>query len=102
VTHQSVENFIDFIDEENIHFKGRSNRPPEPKNGIWGQKSVYLCDISIDRELYMEHEEYMFGGSKLGPQSPKMEFRAQIQYGCVIGHFTWTKKNILLGIKKAK
>jgi hypothetical protein len=30
------------------------NRPPEPKNGIWGPKSIWLCDISIDREFYME------------------------------------------------
>jgi hypothetical protein len=41
------------------------NKPSEPKNGIWGPKSVWSCDISI-------------------------------------GNFTWSKKNILLGVKKAK
>jgi hypothetical protein len=30
------------------------NRLPEPKNGIWGPKSVWSCDISIDRKFYME------------------------------------------------
>jgi hypothetical protein len=30
------------------------NRPREPKNGIWGPKSIWSCDISIDREFYME------------------------------------------------
>jgi hypothetical protein len=30
------------------------NRPSEPKNGIWGPISIWSCDISIDREFYME------------------------------------------------
>jgi hypothetical protein len=33
--------------------KGK-NRPPEPKNGIGGLKSVWSCDRSIEREFYME------------------------------------------------
>jgi hypothetical protein len=43
--------------------KGKK-RPPEPKNGIWGPKSVWSCDISIDREFYMEHEKIFFRGQK--------------------------------------
>jgi hypothetical protein len=39
-------------------------------------------------------------------QSPTTEFGAQNQYGRVIypsiGNFTWSKKKLLLGIKKAK
>jgi hypothetical protein len=41
-----------------------ANRPPEPNNGIWGPKSLWLCDISIDREFYMEYEKIYFWGSK--------------------------------------
>jgi hypothetical protein len=29
-------------------------KPSENKNGIWGTKSILSCDISIDREFYME------------------------------------------------
>jgi hypothetical protein len=43
---------------------------------------------------------------QIGPQSPKTEFGAQHQYGRVIypsiRNVTWSKKNILLGVKKAK
>jgi hypothetical protein len=47
-------------------FEGQKGgyRPPEPKNGIWGPKSVWSCDISIDREFYMEQEKIYFWGSK--------------------------------------
>jgi hypothetical protein len=47
-------------------FRGQKgeNRPPEPKNGIWGPTSIWSCDISIDQEFYMEQEKYTFGGSK--------------------------------------
>jgi hypothetical protein len=40
------------------------NRPLEPKNGIWGLKSVWSCDISIDQEVYMEQEKICFWSSK--------------------------------------
>jgi hypothetical protein len=36
--------------------KGK-NWPPEPKNGIWGPKSVWLCD-SIEREFHMKQKKY--------------------------------------------
>jgi hypothetical protein len=39
--------------------KGK-NRPPEPKNGIWGPKSLWSCDISIDWEFYIEKEKIYF------------------------------------------
>jgi hypothetical protein len=55
------------------------NKPLEPKNGIWSPKSVWSCDISIDREFYMEHEKIYFWGSK----RQKKAFRAQNQYGLV-------------------
>jgi hypothetical protein len=40
-------------------FRGQrgKNRPPEPKNGILGPKSIWSCDISIDREFYVEQEK---------------------------------------------
>jgi hypothetical protein len=45
-------------------------------------------------------------GKKKGPQSPKTEFEAQNQYFRVIypsiENFTWSKKNILLGVKKVE
>jgi hypothetical protein len=43
--------------------KGK-NRPPKPKNGIWGPKSVLSCDISIERVFYMEEEKMYYTGSK--------------------------------------
>jgi hypothetical protein len=48
-------------------FRGQKgkNGPPEPKNGIWGPKSVWSCDISIDRKSYMEQEKIYFKGSKM-------------------------------------
>jgi hypothetical protein len=42
--------------------KGK-NRPPEPKNGIWGPKSVWSCDISIDQEFNIDEEKIYFWGS---------------------------------------
>jgi hypothetical protein len=72
------------------------NRPPEPKNGIRGPKSVWSCDISIVREFYMElgkiyfwvkkakislqrpkiyiHRSGILHGAAIGPHSPKTEF----------------------------
>jgi hypothetical protein len=37
-------------------FRGRKgeNEPSEPKNGIWGQKSIWSCDISIDISILFE------------------------------------------------
>jgi hypothetical protein len=39
--------------------KGK-NRPLEPKNGIWGPKSVWSCDISIDQEFNIDEENINF------------------------------------------
>jgi hypothetical protein len=36
------------------------NEPSEPKNGIWGQKSVWSCDISIDQEFNIDEENVCF------------------------------------------
>jgi hypothetical protein len=54
-------------------FRGQKgkNRPPEPKNGIWDPKLVWSCDISIDREFYMEQEKYTFGGQKSENRPPQ-------------------------------
>jgi hypothetical protein len=40
------------------------NRLPEPKNGICGPKSVWSCDISINREFYVKQEKIYFWGKK--------------------------------------
>jgi hypothetical protein len=47
-------------------FRGQKGeiRLSGPKNGIWGPESVWSCDISIDREFYIEHEKIYFWGSK--------------------------------------
>jgi hypothetical protein len=86
--------------------KGK-NRLPEPKNGIWGPKSVWSCDISIDREFYMEQQKTYFQGSKrkkislqkrnLGPKISMVEWnihRSGILHG--------TKLNIHLEVKKGE
>jgi hypothetical protein len=55
--------------------KGK-NRPPEPKNGIWGLKSVWSCDIFIDQEFNIyEKNIYIFRGRKFEnePAEPKNE-----------------------------
>jgi hypothetical protein len=49
------------------------NRPLKPKNRNWGLKSVWSCDISIDREYYMDHEKIYFWGSKRPKQAPKAQ-----------------------------
>jgi hypothetical protein len=36
------------------------DKPCEPNNGIWAPKSVGSCDISIDREFYMEQEKIIY------------------------------------------
>jgi hypothetical protein len=56
-------------------FRGRKceNEPAEPKNGIWGPKSVFSCGISIDREFNMEHEKIYFWGSKRQKLAPRVQ-----------------------------
>jgi hypothetical protein len=43
-------------------FRGQKweNEPAEPKNGIWGPKSVWSCDISIDQEFNIDEENIYF------------------------------------------
>jgi hypothetical protein len=43
-------------------FRGQKgkNRTLEPKNGIWGPKSVWSCDISIDQEFNKDEEHIYF------------------------------------------
>jgi hypothetical protein len=88
------------------NFRGRKgeNEPSEPKNGIWGSKSVWSCDISIDRKFYMQHatrKNIPLGVKKvkISLQSPKTKFGAQIQYDHVtypsIENFICSKKKIL-------
>jgi hypothetical protein len=64
VTYPSIRNFT--WSKKIYTFKGQKdqNRPPEPKNGIWGSKSIWSCDISIDKQFYMEQEKIYFWGSK--------------------------------------
>jgi hypothetical protein len=54
VIYPSIENFT--WNKKKYTFGGQKgeNRPAEPTNGIWGPKSIWSCDISIDREFYME------------------------------------------------
>jgi hypothetical protein len=79
-----------------MYFQGSKskNRPPEPENGIWGPKSVWSCDISIDRK-----------GEKK-PSEPKNGIRGQNQYNRVtypsIGHFTGSKKIYTFGGQKGE
>jgi hypothetical protein len=62
------------------------NKPSEPKNGNWGPKSVWSCDLSIDWKFYMEQEKNTFGVKKvkISLQSPKTEFGPQNRYGRLI------------------
>jgi hypothetical protein len=83
VTHQSIAICTQM--KKICSFRGQNgkNRLPEPKDGIWGPKSLWSCDISIVREFNMEQEKRYFWGLKkrIKPQSPKMKFGAQNQYG---------------------
>jgi hypothetical protein len=49
------------------------NKTSVPKYGIWGPKSVWSCDIYIDRELYMQQENIRYVGRKgeNKPSEPK-------------------------------
>jgi hypothetical protein len=91
VIYPSIGNFT--RSRKNIHLGVK-----KPKNGIWGPKSVWLCDFSIDREFYKKREKIYFGvkKTKIGPQSPKTEFGAPDQFGRVIypsiRNFTRSKK----------
>jgi hypothetical protein len=61
VTHQSIGNFIYMKKIYKIYLRQKGkNRPPEPKNGIWGPKSVWSCVISIDQEFNIDEENIHF------------------------------------------
>jgi hypothetical protein len=52
----------------------------EPKNGICVSKSVWSCDMSMDREFYTKQGKVYFWGSKMR----KLAFNgAQNHYGRV-------------------
>jgi hypothetical protein len=65
VIYRSIGNFT--WSKKKYTFGGQKseNRPPEPKNEIWGPKSIWSCDISIDQEFYTEQEKISFWGSKM-------------------------------------
>jgi hypothetical protein len=91
-----------------IRGQNGEKRPTEPRNEIWGPQSLWSFDLFIVREIYMEQKKHTFGGekAKIGPQSPKTDFRAHNQNGRVIylsfGNFTWRKEKYSFGGKKAK
>jgi hypothetical protein len=64
VIYPSIGNFT--WSKKKCSFGGQKgeNKLSEPKNEIWGPKSVWSCDISIDWEFYMEQEKIYFWGSK--------------------------------------
>jgi hypothetical protein len=86
VIHTSIGNII--WNKQKYTFRGKKgeNKFSEPKNGIWASKSVWLCDISIDRKFYMEQAKIYFEDHnvKISHQSPKTEFGVQNQNGRVI------------------
>jgi hypothetical protein len=88
--------------------KGKK-KPSEPKNVIWAPKSVWPCDIFIDRKFCIHKKTYNLTGQQgknkqsepkkrnLGPKISRGAWyihRSEILYG--------TSNNILLGVKKAK
>jgi hypothetical protein len=68
VIYPSIENFT--WSKKKYTFGGQrgENRPPEPKNGIWGAKSIWSCDISID--FTWSKKKYTFGSQKDGNKPP--------------------------------
>jgi hypothetical protein len=58
------------------------NKPSEPKNGIWGPKSVWSCDTSIGNFKWTK-KKYSFEVKKaiISLQSLKSEFGVQNQFG---------------------
>jgi hypothetical protein len=56
VIYLSIGNFISSMKKYTFRVKKGENKPSEPKNGIWAPKSVWSCDVSIDREFYIQHE----------------------------------------------
>jgi hypothetical protein len=60
VIHPSIWNFTWNKKKYTFGYQKGKNRPPEPKNGICGPKSVCSCDTSIDRKFNMEQEKIYF------------------------------------------
>jgi hypothetical protein len=62
VLYPSIGNFI--WSKKVYYFWGQKgeNKLSEPEYEIWAPKSVWSCDISIDREFYMEQEKIYFWG----------------------------------------
>jgi hypothetical protein len=53
VIHLSIGNFTCIKKKYTFGGQKGEHRPPELKNGIRGPKSVWSCDISIERKFYM-------------------------------------------------
>jgi hypothetical protein len=68
-------------------------KPSDPKNGIWSPKAIQSY-IHRSRMLCGARKKILLGVKEVknSLQSPKAEFGAQNQYGCVIypsiGNFT--------------
>jgi hypothetical protein len=78
-------------------FRGRKgeNESSKPTNGIWDLKSVWLCDISIDREFYMEHEKIYLWGSIRQKKSPRAQKRNFNEKTKTLNFFVEFLKNII-------
>jgi hypothetical protein len=95
VIYPSIGNFTWSMKKYTLGGQNGKNMPPEPKNGIWGPKSIWPCD----KYFTLSKKKYTLRGvkkEKISLQSPKTEFGAQNQYDQVtypsIGNFTWNKK----------
>jgi hypothetical protein len=62
VTYPSIGNFTWSKKKYTFWVQKGENKPSEPKNGIWAPKSVWSCDISIDREFYYKNSPYSIFG----------------------------------------
>jgi hypothetical protein len=75
VIYPSIGNFTRREKKYTLGGQKDENRPPGPKNGIWGPKSVWSCDLSIDREFYKKREKIYFRGSKRRKKAPEAQKR---------------------------
>jgi hypothetical protein len=65
------------------------NKPSEPRNRIWGSKSIWSC-ISIDREIYIYMKKihaYRVGKGENKPSEPKNWIWATKYVYLLIGNF---------------
>jgi hypothetical protein len=108
VIYPSIGNFTWTMKNVLLGTKRQIKRPPELKNGIWGPKSVWSCDISIERKFCMQQKNKLWGvkKAKISIQSLKTEFGALNQYGRVtypsFGNFTFSKKKCTMQGRKSE